>query len=370
MSRLYLFIILMLSLNGLSYAHKASDSYLYLDNQKQKLTARWDIALRDLEYVIGLDNDLNGEITWGEVKTRILDINAYALSRLKIVSDQQQCLANPRQHLISRHNQEGYLAIQLKFDCPSAVTTLTIEYQLLFDKDPLHRGLVRLDSAQDMAQTWVFGPSSRRQHLKINNPGSMRLLITYLREGVRHIWIGYDHILFLLTLLFPAVLVYRDRRWQPVDNFKPAFIEVVKIVTAFTLSHSVTLTLAVLNIISFQARWVEITIALSVLLSALNNLFPVFTDKRWLLAFGFGLIHGFGFANVLIELGLPNKALGLALFGFNLGVEIGQLAIVVVYFPLAYYFRKSLTYRWVMLRFGSILAAGMAIFWIIQRVFS
>ncbi|MFC6521419.1 HupE/UreJ family protein [Undibacterium arcticum] len=127
--------------------------------------------------------------------------------------------------------------------------------------------------------------------------------------------------------------------------------------------------MATLQVISLPSRWVESAIAASVVLAALNNLFPLVQGKRWVVAFAFGLIHGFGFASVLTDLGLPQSALLLALVGFNLGVEIGQLAIVSVFLPLAYAMRRTRFYRSAVVTFGSGLIVLIATVWLVERVF-
>jgi len=152
------------------------------------------------------------------------------------------------------------------------------------------------------------------------------------------------------------------------QTFRAAFIDVLKVVTAFTLAHSITLTLASLQVLSLPSRWVESAIALSVVVAALNNIFPIFRGHRPLAAFAFGLIHGFGFASVLADLGLPQGSLALSLAGFNVGVELGQLAIVAVFLPLAFLSRKTWFYRQVMTT-GSALIALVAAVWLVERVF-
>jgi hypothetical protein len=191
----------------------------------------------------------------------------------------------------------------------------------------------------------------------------------YLKDGVWHIWIGYDHILFLLALLLPAVLLRKNGQWEPAPTLRGAFIEVVKVVTAFTLAHSITLTLASLQIITLPSRLVESVIAASVILAALNNLRGTIEGRRWVMAFVFGLVHGFGFASVLADLGLPQGALVLALVGFNAGVEVGQLTIVAVFLPLAFWLRGTRFYRVGVLIGGSLLVALLASWWLAQRMF-
>jgi len=122
--------------------------------------------------------------------------------------------------------------------------------------------------------------------------------------------------------------------------------------------------------VSPDARWIESGIALSVLLAALNNVFPVVRHGRWVAAFGFGLIHGFGFASALKDLGLPTGSLVLSLFGFNVGVEIGQLAIVALFLPIAFCLRGTWAYRRAILAGGSIAIAAIAGVWLIERAFN
>ena len=156
---------------------------------------------------------------------------------------------------------------------------------------------------------------------------------------------------------------------MPAPRFAPVFWDVLRIVTAFTLAHSITLSLTSLSVVSLPSRLVESTIALSVLLAALNNLWPAVGGRRWIVAFGFGLIHGFGFASVLADLGLPRDALVLALVGFNLGVEAGQLAIVGLFLPVAYGLRHTWIYRRMIFTGGSALIALVAAVWMMERVF-
>ena len=153
------------------------------------------------------------------------------------------------------------------------------------------------------------------------------------------------------------------------SSHSPVAVDVLRIVTAFTVAHSITLSLATLGWVSLPSRLVESLIAASVVLAALNNVWPLFHGKRWWVAFGFGLIHGFGFATVLADLGLPPEALALALVGFNVGVELGQLAIVALFLPLAFWLRRSTFYRRGVLIGGSLLIALLAAVWLVERAF-
>jgi len=349
-------------------AHKPSDSYLTLHVAGATVSGQWDIALRDLDFALGLDANGDAQITWGEVRAKQRDISAYALSRLSIAAAGQACPTQVNEYLIDDHTDGAYAVMRFTAVCPAPVQTLQARYTLFFDIDPQHKGLLRLEYA-GQSVTGIFSPEKAAQEFTLARPNKLRQFLDYGHEGVWHIWIGFDHILFLLALLLPAVVLRQKEKWQAVAAFKPAFWQVFKIVTAFTVAHSITLSLATLGVVSLPSRWVEATIVASVVIAALNNVYPLFRERRWMMAFAFGLIHGFGFASVLRDLGLPQDALVLALVGFNLGVEAGQLAIVSVFLPAAFALRKSWFYQRLILLGGSILIAVVASVWLVERAF-
>jgi hypothetical protein len=361
-----------------AWAHKPSDSYLTLSASEgsNAITVRWDIALRDLDYVLQLDRDGDAKLTWGEVRQRADDITRYASDHLQLRSGDAACpLQATAPLMLDRHSDGTYAVLTLTAQCPSLINAVQAHYSLLFDVDPSHRGLVQWvapggsDPLGQTAQALVFGTESAEQTLRLQAPGWMETLRQYLVDGTWHIWIGYDHILFLLALLLPSVLQRRDDQWQGVPRLGLAVKEVVKVVTAFTLAHSITLSLAALQIITLPSRLVESVIAASVVVAALSNLRDGAHTKRWVMAFCFGLIHGFGFASVLADLGLPQGALVLALVGFNVGVELGQLAIVAAFVPLAFALRGTRFYQVGVLKAGSVVIALLAGWWLVQRVF-
>jgi hypothetical protein len=364
MSRWLALLLLFASLAA--HAHKPSDSYLRLKIDGAQVTGQWDIALRDLEQAIGVDANGDGEITWGELRARQADIAAYALARLSLSGDTKTCPLRVTGHEVDRHSDGAYEVLRFAADCGIAPAAIEIAYSLFFDFDAQHKGLLKLEY-QGGIQSLVFTPEQSRQRFVLGEMSASRQFLSYGREGTWHIWIGYDHILFLLSLLLPAVLMRERHRWLPVARVGDAFWDVVKIVTSFTVAHSITLSLAALGLISLPSRLVESAIAASVVLAALNNLAPVVGGRRWVVAFVFGLIHGFGFASVLAELGLPRDALVLALVGFNLGVEAGQLAIVAVFLPLAYLLRRTGFYRRVILLGGSMMIVAVAMIWLLER---
>jgi hypothetical protein len=269
---------------------------------------------------------------------------------------------------VDDHTDGGYAVLHLAGTCPGETGNLALQYRLLFDLDKLHRGLLRL-TLGGTAYTTVLSPANDTVKFGDTQASHWDQFKRFLVEGVWHIWIGFDHILFLLSLLLPAVLVLKMHRWQGVSSFGLAAREVLWVVTSFTAAHSITLSLAALGIVSLPSRLVESAIALSVILTAANNLWPLVNHRRWLLAFGFGLIHGFGFASVLAELGLPADALALSLLGFNAGVEVGQMVIVVGFFPVAFLLRNTGFYLRGLFVMGSWLTLLVAMVWLLERVF-
>ena len=381
-------------------AHKPSDSYLTMSVPKDgsDVTVRWDIALRDLDYVLQLDRDNDGALTWGEVRARGDDITKYATANLALSSKDKPCAMTTTAPMqLDKHSDGTYAVLSLSAACGAALAdALQVKYSLLFDVDPSHRGLVQwlppgstaTDGKTGEALSVILGTESATQNLPFQLPSQWQSFKQYVVEGVWHIWIGFDHILFLLSLLLPAVLVFSKnetvrpelvegfrqaqperKHLMPAESFWGAFKEVLKVVTAFTLAHSITLSLAALGYISLPSRLVESVIAASIIVAAISNIRGNLDTKRWVMAFGFGLIHGFGFASVLADLGLPQNALVTALIGFNVGVELGQLAIVAVFLPLAFWLRSTKFYQVGIFKWGSVLIALLALYWFVQRAF-
>jgi hypothetical protein len=193
-----------------AWAHKPSDSYLTLEVKPASIEGRWDIALRDLDVALQLDADGNGEITWGEVRARHADIAALATGRLAVKADDSACKIEVGAQQIDQHTDGAYSVLPLRLDCGEAGTParLSFAYTLFAELDPQHRGLLNL-VARGAARSAVLGPHAPTQSFELGAVSRWTQFADYVREGVWHIWIGLDHILFLLSLLLPSVLVWQ-----------------------------------------------------------------------------------------------------------------------------------------------------------------
>ena len=382
-----------------AWAHKASDAYLLLQRTGDGVALRWDIALRDLDAVLDLDANADGKLSWGEVRARLDDIRVYALGHLQL--QQGRCaLAETQPAAVDGRVDGTYLVLRLRAACDPGAA-LEVDYRLFREVDPTHRGLLRVDSGGGAAPSLhpldpaagpvtialPTAPSSASSSAAASTPGSAPAAAapdalaspaagaapvatsSFLRDGVHHILIGYDHILFLVCLLLPAVLRRGPAGWQPVGRWRDAVWPMVGTVTMFTLGHSITLALAGLRLVTISPRVVEPAIALTIILAATDNLHPVLGGHRRVFTFLFGLIHGFGFAAVLQELDLPPASFAVALLQFNLGVEGGQLIVVTLALAVLLALRGWRGYPAVVLRGGSVAAAAVAAIWFVERVF-
>lgn len=369
---LWLCLLVLLLPTPPAAAHAGSTAYLFAQVEGAGLSLRWDLALRDLDLALGLDADGDGEIRWGEVRAMQAAIRGYAGSRLSLAADGQACVLRVEPGLQIADRRDGrYAVLQLRAECPRRPGQLLLTYQALFDLDASHRGLLRLRYGSDGqdSQSGSFAPD-RRQLRFGAEPGMLGPLGQYLVEGIEHVLGGWDHLLFLLALFLPAALRWSGGRWQPVSGLKPVLLHSATLVTAFTLAHALTLCLVALEAFRLPSRWVESAVAASVLFAGLNNLWPMVQRRLHWLAAGFGLIHGAAIAGALLELGLPLQGRVSALLGFNLGVELAQLSLVLLLVPLGYALREQPGYRRWLLRPGSWLVTAAGLVWLIDRLFA
>jgi len=376
---LLLAVVFLFGLPGQLSAHSDGESYVYLNVTEDSLSGRFEIPFQELNKAIALDADGDGTITENEVGAVAEEIYAYLEPRLVFYEGEE---AHPIDVTGHRFFDAGFdVFVQILFDAPSLSQPpeiLEADYRFLFDGiDADHRGLLIIESntragiAENEAQfSLIFRDDQRRQEFNVDGVSGWVIFGRFIGEGIYHIVpIGYDHILFLLSLLLASVMVVQAGKWTPAPSFREPFWFVVKVVSLFTIAHTFTLTLAALNIVRLPVVLVEAVIALSIAVAAVNNLYPFIANRTWSIVFILGLFHGFGFANVLDPLGAQDYALLPALAGFNIGVEIGQLIVVLAAFPILYLIRRWRVYKPVVLQAGSVALIAVAGMWFFERTF-
>ena len=312
---------------------------------------RLRVSAHDLAVALGIETDLVAAVPAATFESRREALARYLQERLVVLGEKRQCAAAAPALDYALLPED--LLITLRYDCPAPVVRLGIRYALFFDLDPTHRSLGRVILPR-RAEPFVFDRSLTALDIDVTAATGARAGLArfgrVLWLGVEHIVTGYDHLLFLLALLIRSTLF-----WQ-----------MVRMVSAFTVAHSLTLGLAWYGILAPPARLVEVAIAASIAWVAVENMFGRVGGHRWLLAGGFGLIHGLGFYGALKQLGLEEAGLVTTLLGFNLGVEVGQVGVVaLVWGPLLWWTRQ----KWYDPSAGAASTAILlvALWWMIQR---
>lgn len=351
---------------SIAEAHVASSGFLDIEAHGRTLAGSVELSVRDVELAIGVDANGDGRITWGELRSAEPRLASYLAGHFALAAGGAECPLRFGRLEVNSRVDGNYAWLPFEARCMHDATPLEIRYHVLAGIDASHRGLLRL-AAGAIVQTAVLDPAAAVATLAPARAAPWRAFAQYFQAGVHHIWSGIDHLLFLLSLLLPAVLSRHGGRWEPVAAAKPACVSILKVVTAFTLAHSITLSLAALDVLRLPARLTESVIAASIVVAALNNIFPLVTEARARIAFAFGLLHGFGFASVLAEMGLPEGARLISLLAFNCGIEAGQLAVVLAVMPAVYALRHLQVYRRALLPWGSGAIATVALGWLVER---
>ena len=387
-------LLLIFSFPLLISAHNPDQSYIYLRvYENNGIEGKFDCHVKDINAALGLD--LDKYATDEEFEPHLERLKAYLLEHSAFSSKYGKHKVVFTGERTRIRTTTGYFW-NLRFYLENMETVpdeLTVTYTAFLEDDTNPQ-----QNMLGMEYNWKaglinnetifaldFSRDGTTQTLNLVETGLWKGFTAMVRQGVWHIWIGLDHILFLVALILPSV-VRRVREgseavaeneqnwvgakwfWKPVAKFKPAFLYILKIVTFFTIAHTITLSLGALGIVNLPSRWVESIIALSIGLAAYHNIRPIFNGKDWIIAFVFGLFHGFGFASVLGELGFKGEYLSLSLFGFNLGVELGQVAIIAVIFPILFLMRKLKIYPKFMF-WLSVLLIVVSLYWLVERAF-
>ncbi len=354
---------------GPAASHGVGMSQLRLRVEGAHLEGDWDLHLRDARLALGLDTSLGGTVGWRDLQPHESELRALLARSLTIESDSLACPLELTAAPMEWNEATSSVRFHLVADCAKSPTRLRMHCDLLFDRDPTHRAYFSVEDAR-VTSVGAFHADQRTATFAVKQFHLVQVTLEFIRDGIGHIWSGLDHMLFLTSLLLPAPLLRAGRGWTPRAGIWPSTQEVLKVVTAFTVAHSLTLALSFFGLVRIREQWVEVGIALSVFAAAWNNLRPFLPGRAWVMAFGFGLVHGLGFAGALNNLSLPRNAHALALAAFNIGVEVGQLGVVAVVMPLIYAGSRRRWYPRIVMGLGSLGIAWVAVVWVLERTFT
>lgn len=371
-------LIVMLSvLAGKANSHALEQSYLYLDFNGEQLQGRFELTATDLNKALSLSLPEDGSLQVEDVTPLGARMARYFASRVDLAPDGVTTAMQFSAPDILDTRKAQYVLLPFTTAVAAReIAYIDVDYRVLFDVDPSHRGFLIVENDWETGTfnneagiSLVFAPDGGSQRLDMSTSTVTHGFLEMVKLGVHHIWDGIDHLLFLLALLLPAVVTRRQGQWEPVENFGSALIHVVKVVTLFTVAHTVTLSAATLGAIDLSPRLVESVIAISITIAALDIFWPVFRGGIWWVVFAFGLFHGFGFASVLSSIGIPSQYMTLSLLAFNVGVELGQVAVVCAAFSLLYLTRRSSVYVPVFMKCGAAGLIVVSLYWFCERAF-
>ena len=338
-------------------AHDPGLSAAQVRVESSRVVVNITLAPADVETLVRLDEDSDGKISEVEFATAKPNLETVASSAVRMRFDAAEI--PPSAVTVSHDEQSGAIRFNLRFD-GRAGPNLGFGSSLLDSLPAGHRQYVSVhdEDGRKLAEKVL---DERHQVFELdgllaNSGAASRAFRDFLRLGIEHILTGYDHLVFLLGLLIAG----------------PGFRQAARIITSFTVAHSITLGLATLGVVRVPAAIVEPLIAVSIIYVGVENIFRRGPAKRWLLTFGFGLVHGFGFASALTELGIARSGAGVAvpLLSFNLGVELGQIAIAVLVLPLIWKVRTNPIFARRLAPVCSVAIAGMGTIWLIARTLS
>ncbi|MEO0691546.1 MAG: HupE/UreJ family protein [Pseudomonadota bacterium] len=363
---------------GVATAHRIDESYVYFQVTEDALTGRIEVTSKDLAQAFTFDGERRLP-TNDQIEARADEIFDHFSDRLLILAEGQRYPVTFT-GLDFLDTDIATFAL-FNFDIPGltpAPDAIEMSYEFLFnDVDPGHLGFALIESntrtgvrKNESHISLTFGPGMGVQTLGLTADPPGTVFVDFVVHGIWHIWHGIDHLMFLAALLLAATMTRRDGHWAPTENLGRSMGVMVGLVTAFTLGHAIAVSLSAFGVIRFPSTWVEGAIALSIILVALANLMPGLQTRSGLAVFVFGLFHGFGFVSVLPLLGADPMLKTVGLIGFTIGIELAQLAIVLVAFPVLYLVCNWQIYPMLGLRLGSVGVIAIAAVWFVERSYN
>ncbi len=345
-------------------AHIINESYLFLTPTEQGFDVRWQTEAFFYEKHLSLDHDGNELISFDDLYYYKDKVIAYSMARIDFSRGNQVCQKTKPHYSVTSKDIDTYVQMDFQVRCSqSRFLPIKLKYQLFFDVDPSHKVFIQWQGKAGKLR--MIDRKLAQQALDLTQPSYGSAFAGFIVQGVEHIWTGIDHLFFVLLLVIPAPLVIHKK--QATSRLKGSLHSLLIVITSFTIAHSITLAISVLHWVDISPDIIEPLIALSIVLTAVNNYFG-WIKQYWLGAFIFGLLHGFGFAYLLLDMDLPTTILGLGLLGFNLGVELGQLLFVLIVFPFCFVLSKNQQqYQQNIVRYFSAILGMIAFYWMLQR---
>jgi hydrogenase/urease accessory protein HupE len=323
-------------------AHANGRSFLRIESvgTGAGVAVTWDIDAADLQLPLELDRDGDGLVAAREIVARREAIARFAIGRLELRRGGTACALAATDVTSFERDSAHWARLSLTASCPGS-GPLAVATGLFFGS-PGYSALldVRTSAGSFPGALTLARPS----WIEPPRPAVAATVLRFVREGASHALAGYDHIAFLLLLVLPSVLHRSRSSWSPALRVRDTLRDLLKTVTGFTLAHSVTLACAATGAIRLPEKPVEAAIAASIVVAGLLNLLPAAARWRLALAIGFGLLHGFGFANALQGTDTDGTHIAPVLAGFNLGIELAQLALVMAALPLLWLLRRVPNY--------------------------
>jgi len=360
-----------------AFAHSGNESYLYLDVTDEAIGGHVEVPLLlaqevlDRPLLVGDDREAAALADAGPA------LRDYVADHLRFVAPSGRALAISFTTLERSDQDLPYASLAFRVDLDGAevprilditfdpfVVELPDRTALLVVRNDIEAGVVgNVDDALVR-----FDATASTQRVRLDDASWARNLWASIRLGVDHIRTGPDHVLFVLVLLLPSVLVRRSDRWIPASSFGVALRRVLGIATMFTIAHTITFSLAGLGVLPLPpSKLTEAVIAASITVAAFHNLRPLLHGRERVVAFGFGLFHGMGFAALVDDIQTGRSTQLVSLLGRNLGIEVGQATIIVLVFPALYLLRSTASYDAV-LRWASLAFATVSIGWLVERL--
>ena len=359
---------------SLAFGHSDREDYVFVNINKANIEGEFHINVINAAEIMSIDPTGFSTLEDRSTVEAYPKLTTYIQEKFSIAPLQDDAYRLALQDPRLLREAGDFIVIPFESESAEIPRELAVRHQMFHDTDPGHRGLLLVQYVEQTGSDYgpehtalIFGPGKESQVLDLENVPGLISRGSMLYQGVLHIWAGLDHILFLLALILPTVLVASGKELVPVQSFSRSFRNLLGVVTMFTIAHSITLFLAMLDLVSVNSQLVESVIALSIALAALNNIFRVVErGTLWIILF-LGLFHGLGFASVMSDLPFRMENLAGMVIRFNIGVELGQVAIVAAVFPLLYLLRHRSFYQPWILKGGSWALVAISAFWFFER---